>query len=455
MVGNVLSKTLRVQSAWIAGPYAAQQVVRLGTNIVLAGLLAPEMFGIMLLVNTLRIGAELLSDIGIGQCVVRSPHGEEQRFLDVAWTLQLLRGIALMLIGLAAAIPIGRIYGQPELGPVVAAMSLLFLITGLQSPALYLLQRRMQVRTRALFDFSWTIVQCVITILLAIVLPSVWALVLGTLSGTLFTTISSFFIGPRVRPRLAWDPVHVREIFAFGRWIFLSTAVYFAATSADKMYFVAAMSLTLAGVYAIARTFSELFGKLAQRAGAMLVFPKLAALGDARGEAAGRLRHKRRMILAVVAVAIAGAMAVSDRAIMLLYDDRYLLAAFMLPIMFASVWFKVLGTFAESMLMGCGRAAPGAAANTMKFAILLIGLPLAMAHWGVFAALLVLILAEIGRWLTLAPPLQKEGLASIWDDLSLTLLAAAGAVTFKFVLGWLGIVPTIDAWWALGRPLYE
>ena len=441
------------QASWVMVPFAGQQVVRLGTNVILAGLLAPEMFGIMLLINTLRTGVELLSDIGIGQSVVRSPNGEDQRFLDTAWTLQLLRGALLWAITVAAAAPLGTIYGQPELVLIILAVSPVFLFTGLQSPGLFLVQRQMRLRARAAYDVGTTVFQCAFTIALAAVMPSVWALVWGLVVSTFFSMVMSYLVGTRRLPKFAWDRPALGEILNFGKWIFLSTVLYFAATSTDRIYFVAALPLALAGVYAIARTFAELFDQLAQRAGAMLIFPKLAMMGDGRGEAAARLRAKRRMLLALVAVALGGAAAVADRLIMLLYDDRYVLAAFMLPILFAGVWFRVLGAFADSMLMGCGRPTPGAVANGMKFAVLALGLPLAMAYADIFAALLVLILAEIARWIVLAPILQGERLARVTDDLALTLLAAVAAIGFKLALGAAGLVPTLDQWWALGAPL--
>jgi len=441
------------QAGWVTVPFAVQQVVRLATNVVLARLLAPEMFGIMLLINTLRTGVELLSDIGIGQSVVRSPNGDDKRFLDTAWTLQLARGVLLAAITVALAVPLGAIYDQPNLVPILLVISPVFLFTGLQSPGLFLVQRHMRLRARAGYDIGCTVFQCAFTIALAWIMPSVWALVWGLVVSTFFSMVMSYLVGTRQLPSFAWDRRALMEILHFGKWIFLSTIIYFAATSTDRMYFVAALPLALAGVYAIARTFAELFDQLAQRAGALLIFPKLAAMGQSRGEAAARLRGKRRMLLALVALGIGGAMAVSDRLILLLYDDRYVLAAFMLPVMFAGVWFRVLGAFADSMLMGCGRPAPGAVANAVKFAVLLVGLPLALASAGVFAALLVLILAEAARWLVLAPILQGERLASLADDLMLTALAVASAVAFKFALGWTGLVPTIGEWWALGEVL--
>jgi O-antigen/teichoic acid export membrane protein len=442
------------QAVWIAAPFAVQQVIRLATNIVLARLLAPEMFGLMLLINTLRTGAELLSDIGIGQSVVKSARGEEKRFLDTAWTLQLLRGLLLTAATVAAAIPIGAIYGKPELTPILLAVSPVFLFTGLQSPGFFLMQRYMRLRARAVYDLSSTTFQCVFTIVLAAVMPSVWALVWGLVAGTLFSTVMTYVLGRGHWPAFAWDTSAAHEIVHFGKWIFLSTMIYFAATSTDNIYFVAALPLALTGVYGIARTFADLFDQLGQRAGAMLIFPKLAAMGEGRVESAARLRSRRRSVLAVAALGVAAAIAGADELILLLYDSRYHFAAFMLPLLLAAVWFRVLGSFSDAMLLGCGRPGPGAFANGAKFAILLVGLPLAVSQANLFTALLVLILAEAGRWAVLAPALQRERLATIADDLSLTALVVVGAIVLKEGAGAAGLALTISEWWALGQGLH-
>ena len=442
------------QVGWIAVPFAANQALRLGTNIVLAYLLAPEIFGIMLLVNTLRTGTELLSDIGIGQSVVRSTHGEDRRFLDVAWTLQLLRGVLLTILALAVALPVARIYDRPELALILLAVSPVFLLTGLQSPALFLIQRQMRLRARALYDTCYTVFHCSFSIILALVIPSVWALVLALVVSTLFTTVMSYFIGPKVRPRPAWDSRHVHEIVNFGKWIFLSTAVYFAATSYDRLYFVAVLPLTLAGVYSVARTFADMIGQMAQRAGSFYVFPKVAALQNRRSELAGKLRGTRLRVLSLVALASGLAIAGSDQFILLAYDPRYHAAAFMLPILLAGVWFGVLSAFGDAMLMGCGRPAPGAFANTAKFLVLLAGLPLAVAQGSLVGALIVLVAAEAVRWASLAPMVQREGFATIGDDLCLTGLVALVALSAKFMLGWFAIVPSPAQWWAMNGLLH-
>lgn len=442
------------KAMWVALPVIAQQFIRLGANIVLTRLLAPEMFGAMLLINTLRVGTELLSDIGIGQSIVRSSRAEDRRFLDTAWTLQLLRGALLAAVMVAAAGPIGQIYEQPELTPLLIAVSPMFIFTGLQSTALFIMQRQMRLRASAAYELGNAVFQSLLTICIALVMPSVWALAWGMVGGSLYACVMTYVIGRGHWPRFTWDKPAASEILHFGKWIFLSTMVYFAAMSTDKLYFVAVLPLAVVGVYSIARTFSEIFDQLGHRAGAMLVFPKFAALGDQSGEASPWLRKRRRTVLSFVALGIGGVTAVSDQLILFLYDARYHLAAFILPVLLAGVWFRVLGSFADAMLMGGGRPAPGAFANGAKFAILLVGLPLAMSQGNLFAALLVLVLAEAGRWLVVAPVLQRAGLATITDDLALTAIAFGSAFLFKLLAGAVGVVPSIAGWWALGEALH-
>ena len=47
----------------------------------------------MALVNAIRTGVELLSDVGIMQNIISTPGGDNPAFYDTAWTLQVVRGV--------------------------------------------------------------------------------------------------------------------------------------------------------------------------------------------------------------------------------------------------------------------------------------------------------------------------------------------------------------------------
>ena len=444
---------LGIQAGWVIAPFGVNQIVRLATNIVLARLLAPEIFGLMLIVNMLRTGTELLSDIGIGQSVVRAKREPDEAFLDTAWTLQVARGGLLTLVMLALAVPLADLY-DPQLEPILLTISSIFLINGLQSPALFMMQRNVRLRQRAVYDVACTTFQCTLTIMLALVMPSVWALVWGLLLSTAFSAGLSYAYGARRMPRLVLHREHVREIVNFGKWIFLATLIYFAATSTDQAFFGAVLPMAAVGVYSIARTFSDMVGQLAQRLGAFLVFPKISKLKGEHQAMAGRVRQTRRHTLALVALGMGVAIAGADAFILLCYDTRYHAAAFMLPLLLCGAWFGVLAIFAEALLLGCDRPAPGAFANGGKFTVLAVGLPLAFMFSGLFGALLVLALAELARWLVLGRALLREKLAFFADDLALTALVVSSAAVVKLTLGALGVVPDFAEWWAMGAGIH-
>jgi O-antigen/teichoic acid export membrane protein len=442
------------QSLLIALPFGLQQAIRLIASIVLARILAPEAFGFMLIINTLRTGTELLSDIGIGQSIVRSPHAKDKAFLDTAWTLQVVRGVMLMLVTLALAAPISSMYSGLKTERMIAVVSLVFVTAGLQSPGIYIVQRSMQLWRRGVYDVVCTLASSMLTIILALFWPNVWSLIWGLILGVVVVTALSYGLVPGSLPRFRWHRDHAREILHFGKWIFLSTAIYFAAISADKFYFSAALPLTLVGIYSVSRTFADLLRDLAQRLGAFLVFPKVVELRERRSEVAASIQHKRFRALALIAGATALSLAACDALILLLYDARYHAAAFMLPILLGTTWFAVLAAFSEATLFGLDRPQATAFGNGAKFIVMIVGLPLAVPRYGILAGLLVLLLAEMVRWLVLSFALQKEKLSSVRGDVMLTVGMIALAASLKLGLSAIGLVPDFHQWWALGMPVH-
>jgi hypothetical protein len=94
---------------WAMGGYAASQGLRFAANLVLARILAPDALGVLFIVNTIRVGVELLTDLGIEQSIVHNERGLQPAFLRTAWTLQVLRGEAIAVLALAW--PLGHFTG--------------------------------------------------------------------------------------------------------------------------------------------------------------------------------------------------------------------------------------------------------------------------------------------------------------------------------------------------------
>ena len=118
--GSIRSRALG-GAGWTTAGYVAQQVLRLGSNLILTRLLVPEAFGLMSLVMVFVIGLELLSDVGVGPAIIQSRRGDEPRLLDTAWTVQIIRGAILLGLSVLLAWPVARIYGEPSLSLLLPA----------------------------------------------------------------------------------------------------------------------------------------------------------------------------------------------------------------------------------------------------------------------------------------------------------------------------------------------
>ena len=199
-------KSMIVRLGWTTFGYGAVQVLRLVSNVVLARLLAPPIFGLMAIVNTIRTGVELLSDVGIGQNIVSNPHGGEPDFYNTAWALQLVRGLLLGACCLLLALPLARFFDHPELGPILSVASLFFVLMGFGSTAHALLQKQLQVARISVYEIGITFITTVSQIALALITPTVWALVLGSVIRRAATLVASYLYIPGLRAKWLWIP---------------------------------------------------------------------------------------------------------------------------------------------------------------------------------------------------------------------------------------------------------
>lgn len=439
---------------WATFGFGISQSVRLASNIVLARLLAPEIFGIMLIVNTLRTGMEMISDLGIGQSVVANDRGEERAFLNTAWTVQILRGFVLAAGLAAAAYPLSKLYRLPELAPIIAVSALFIVAAGFMSMSKFVAQRRQYVRRLAIFEGITAIVASTMQVILAWYWPSVWALVWGGILSAILTSAVSFLIVPDLKLRWGIERSSAREIFKFGKWIFLATILYFAATNFDRLYLGAAIPLGLLGVYSVARSLAEVAGILVTNASNAVIFPTIASM---RGDLAGlkaKIASRRRPMLLLAVIGIAGFTALSDTIIQFLYDDRYHLAGSLLPPLVIGIWFSILTIVGESILLGIGRPAYGAYANAAKLVWLVIAVPLGLASKGIGAALIAIAAADLFRYLPVIWAQRREGLSFLRQDVMLTSLLMFLVILFRYVSGLIGLTTGLEGWADQARALF-
>ena len=291
---------------WTILGYGASQVLRFGGNLILTRLLLPEYFGLMALVNIPIIGLQLFSDVGIIPSIVQNQRGDEPVFYNTAWTLQIVRGFGLWLFCLAIAVPVAQIYAEPRLLLLIPVVGFTTVLNGFESTAVATLRRHVDLAKTIKFDALMQAASLAFMLLWAWVSPTIWALVGGNLIAALLRTARSFWLIPGYKNQLAWEDAALKELFSFGKWIFVSTALTFLATQMDRLILGKLISVELLGVYAIAFTLSDIPRQMIGALGTKVVFPVIARTANLpRSELRAQILKPRGLLLLGAAMLLA------------------------------------------------------------------------------------------------------------------------------------------------------
>src|SRR5262245_62115529 len=149
-LANELSLKQRVLNAgaWTLAGYFLSQAIRLGSNLLMTRLLAPEMFGVMAMAMTVVVGFAMVFDLGLKPNVVQSKRGSDAAFLNTAWVIQICHGAVisigalcvaaiLFLVNRSGFAPQTSVYADPILPYVIAGISITGIIAGFQSTKMY------------------------------------------------------------------------------------------------------------------------------------------------------------------------------------------------------------------------------------------------------------------------------------------------------------------------------
>ncbi|GLR36095.1 lipopolysaccharide biosynthesis protein [Pseudomonas plecoglossicida] len=388
--------------AWNLVSLLASQGMRLGGNLIMARLLLPEMFGVMVIATTVSVLLHLLSDVGLRQNIIQSPRGDDPLFLNTAWTVQILRGLLLfgltLLLAVAAWVaqqadlwPAASTYAAPELPLVLAVTGLQAIIWGFQSTKIDVAVRTFQQKRVVLIDLASQVIGLVVMLMIGWFTRSIWSLVAAGVVAALAGTVLGHTALQGPGNRLQWDRSALTELVNFGRWILLSSIVGVLAMYGDRIWFGASMTVTELGVYSIAvlilgsiqTGLMKLFGAVALPA-----FSEATRDGDKH-----RLRtlyDRFKLLVDLVMLFVCGLFLTgSPLLIGWMYDERYAEAGSMLAIL--SLSFLMLRyTLTHQIWIALGHTKYQAMDNIIRVVSLWLLLPLLLyiggprlAIWGV------------------------------------------------------------------------
>jgi O-antigen/teichoic acid export membrane protein len=241
---------------WLGGVRWAAQLFTWASTLVIARLLAPEDYGLVALATVLTGFLEVITDLGLGSALVQSRELSKRDIEATMGVTCALGAGAAVLLALSAPLW-ARVQGDPRIVPIVQALAVGVLLTTAAAVPYSMLHRRLAFGLVARAQFLRGLLTAVATLVLALVLQSYWALVVGYLVGKVVFTVMLIWAEPTL-PRLPGPDTKVGKLLRFGGILTADRVLNYARTNIDVALVGALLGTRMVGLYVMALALARL-----------------------------------------------------------------------------------------------------------------------------------------------------------------------------------------------------
>ncbi len=361
-------KLLSMRSAmWSLMGKGGSHMIRLAGNLILTRILFPEAFGLMATANIVLVMAELFSDTGVKTAIIQNPRGAEPAFLNTVWVINIIRGIILSGFIIAIAWPLSAFYNQPVLMNIFFIMGISHFISGFENPALPLLIKNFEV------ELVTQAVALTTTVLFAYFMQSVYALAIGYSISVLYRLIATYF-AIRFRPRFSWDRETGKEIFNFGKYVFINTLITVTVFQLDVLLIGKILDMTNLSYYNIGKNLGILVFTFCSQVVSQSYLP---AVSSVQNDILRVQRIFKRTITFFLTISIPVSLIMiifSYDIIQIMYDPRYKLSYISLAWLAMAGMFRIIGNFSGATFFALGK--PALETSSMAIGLFIVAIAL-------------------------------------------------------------------------------
>lgn len=199
------------------------QGIQFMVMILLARLLLPEEFGIIVLVTVFITVANILAQNGLNTALIQKKSVDEVDFSSVFYTNLLISTILYILLFFTSPI-IAAFFDQPQLKSLIRVLSLTMFIGSFNSVQNAIIARNMEFRKLFISSLCASVIAGSVGIIMAYTNFGLWALVGNQLTNQLLVTVILLFI-VNWRPKWLFSWARVKGLFSFGWKLMVSSVI--------------------------------------------------------------------------------------------------------------------------------------------------------------------------------------------------------------------------------------
>lgn len=240
-----------VATKWNMLSQLMQKIVSPLTNIILAHILAPEIFGIVASITLVTSFLDIFTEAGFQKYLVYCDAKDDQEFkqtVSVAFWTNFALSMFLFIGLIVLQNPVADLVGVSGKGIAVAVAGVMLPLTSFSSIQAALFQRELQYKKLFGIRFVAAMIPMVITLPLALLGLGYWALLIGKIAGKVFNAIA-MTAASRWRPKRYFSFRLFKKMFAFCSWSLGESVTTWLASNLDVLIVGSILSSYYLGLY--------------------------------------------------------------------------------------------------------------------------------------------------------------------------------------------------------------
>lgn len=223
------------------------------TNMILARLLTPNEFGIVAAITIIISFADIFTDAGFQKFVIQHEFYDENilnKYSDVAYTANMLLSLLIYFIIFICRHKLAVLIGCSEAYNGIAVAAMTVLCTSFSSVIIARFRRELNFKPLFFIRLSGALIPLVITVPLAFVLKSYWAIVIGNVFQQFFIATVSVKLSV-YKPRIKVDIKLFSEMLSFSLWNLMETLSIWFAGQANVFIVASVLNSYYLGLYKV------------------------------------------------------------------------------------------------------------------------------------------------------------------------------------------------------------
>lgn len=343
---------------WSVFAEVGAKVIAPVANMILARLLTPDAFGAVATLTIIVGFAEVFTDAGFQKYIIQfNAHSDEDLDLksDVAFWSNLFLGLCIWALIILFRNPLANAVGSPDLGLALAIASCSVPLNALSSIQMARLRRAFEFKKLFYTRLAGSCMPLLVTVPIAFVTRSFWALVAGTLATALCNAIIlSLLSGWKPSPRFHFATLV--EMFSYSWWVLLESVSVWASSSLDTFLVGRALDSRSLGLYKTGTSTVSSIMSLVTSSTSAPLFSALSRLQGERDALVDTFLHYTRAVAVFVIPLGVCIWLYSDAVTGILLGNQWVDATNLVGMWgFASAICLVLGTYCNGLYNAVGK----------------------------------------------------------------------------------------------------